>query len=284
MSSVLVNGRLVPEAEATVSVFDRGFLFADGIYEVAAVVDGRLVDLDAHLARLERSAREIALALPMPRAELAATLADLTARNGVTEGMVYVQVTRGAPPVRDFAFPAAGTAPTLVAFTQAFPVLASTKGTSGVAVVTVPEVRWKRRDIKSVALLGQVLARQAAVAAGAAEAFFVDEDGTVTEGAASNAYVVMAGTLVTRPLGNDILHGTTRARVLEVARAQGVPVVERRFTREELLSADEAFYTGAAAFVVPAVRIDGKAIGAGTPGPITRALREGYIASVRSGL
>ena len=284
MSLAFVNGRLVPEAEATVSIFDRGFLFADGVYEVAALVEGRLVDLEAHLARLSRSAGEIQLAVPMPRAELAAMLAELAAKNGVTEGMVYVQVTRGAPPSRDFAFPPAGTAPTVVAFTQAFPVIASEKGTRGVSVVTVPEVRWKRRDIKSVALLGQVLARQAAVAAGAAEAFFVDDEGKITEGAASNAYVVVKGTLVTRPLGNDILHGTTRARVLEVARAQGVPVVERAFTREEACSADEAFYTGAAAFVVPAIRIDGTPIGEGQPGPITRALRAGYIEAVRRGL
>ncbi len=276
-----VNGAFVPASEAKVSIFDRGFLFADGIYEVAAVLDGKLVDLDAHLDRLGRSAKEIRLALPMTHPELAAMLRELAARNGTSEGMVYLEVTRGAAPARDFAFPS-GVTPTVVAFAQSFPILASQKGNEGAAVVTVPEVRWKRRDIKSVALLGQVLARQTAVSAGAAEAFFVDEaDGTITEGAASNAYIVKDGVLVTRPLGFDILHGTTRARVLEVARVRGIGVEERAFSLEELLRADEAFYTGAAAFVVPAVRIDDRPIGDGKPGPITRALREGYIEAVR---
>jgi D-alanine transaminase len=286
MTVVHVDGAWVAPEDAKVSVFDRGFLFADGVYEVAAVLDGRLVDLDAHLARLERSAGEIALALPASRSELAAMLAELARRTSTTEGMVYLEVTRGAAPVRDFAFPppSAGVAPTVVAFAQSFPIVASAKGEVGASVVTVPEVRWKRRDIKSVALLGQVLARQAAVSAGAAEAFFVDDDGTITEGAASNAYLVTKGTLVTRPLGWEILHGTTRARVLECARALGVPVAERTFTREELLAGDEAFYTGAAAFVVPAVRVDGQPIGPGVPSPVTRALRAAYIDAVRSGL
>lgn len=284
MSVVFVNGAWVAPEDAKVSVFDRGFLFADGVYEVAAVLDGRLVDLDAHLARLERSAGEIQLAVPHARAELASMLAELAARNAVVEGMVYLEVTRGATPARDFAFPSATVTPTVVAFAQSFPIVSSEKGTRGVAVVTVPEVRWRRRDIKSVALLGQVLARQAAVASGAAEAFFVDEDGTVTEGAASNAYIVTKGTLVTRPLGWDILHGTTRARVLELARTRGTAVEERAFTRDELLAADEAFYTGAAAFLVPAVSVDGQKIGDGTPGPVTRALRTAYVEAVRAGM
>lgn len=286
MTVVHVDGAWVAPEDAKVSVFDRGFLFADGVYEVAAVLDGRLVDLDAHLARLERSAKEIELALPASRAAFAAMLGELASRNAVVEGMVYLEVTRGATMARDFAFPApsSGVTPTVVAFAQSFPIASSEKGTRGVAVVTVPEVRWKRRDIKSVALLGQVLARQAAVSAGAAEAFFVDDDGTITEGAASNAYLVSRGTLITRPLGWDILHGTTRARILERARALGIAVEERPFTRDELLAGDEAFYTGAAAFVVPAVRVDGRPIGGGAPGPITRALRSAYIDAVRSGL
>ncbi len=280
---VFLDDGFVPLASATVSIFDRGFLFADGVYEVAAVLDGELVDLDAHLLRLERSAKEIALGLPMSRDAFGATLRELVTRTGTTEGMVYLQVTRGATPARDFAFPApsANVRPTVVAFAQTFPIVRSAKGTKGVAIVTVPEVRWKRRDIKSVALLGQVLARQAAVEKGAAEAFFVDEDDTITEGAASNAYIVKDGVLVTRPLGWDILHGTTRARVLEIARARGMCVDERAFTRDELAAADEVFYTGAAAFVVPAVAVDGHVIGDGAPGPITRALREAYIHAVR---
>lgn len=281
---VYLDGAFVPAAEAKVSVFDRGFLFADGIYEVAAVLEGELVDLEPHLERLERSAREIELALPMDRAGFASMLQELAAKNGTREGMVYVEVTRGAASARDFAFPSPPSRPTVVAFAQSFSILDSVKGREGASVVTVPEIRWKRRDIKSVALLAQVLGRQAAVAAGAAEAFFVDDDGTITEGAASNAYIVKGGTLVTRPLSNAILHGTTRARVLEVARERGIPVEERAFTLAEARSADEAFYTGAAAFVVPAVRIDGAPLGDGKPGPITRALREGYIARVRATL
>lgn len=279
MTDVFVNGAFVPEADAKVSVFDRGFLFADGIYEVWAVLEAKPVDVTPHLERLERSCGEIRMVVPMTRPELTHMLAELCRRNGVVEGMVYLQITRGVAP-RDFAFPK-DAKPTVVAFTQAFDLVRSIKGTKGAAVVTIPDIRWKRRDIKSVALLAQVLARQAAVDAGAAEAWMVADDGFVTEGAASNAYIVKDGALITRALSNDILHGTTRRRLLVLAEELGVRVEERPFTVAEALAADEAFSTGAASLVTPAIAIDGKAIGDGAPGPITTQLRERYIAWLR---
>ena len=275
-----VNGAFVPEADATVSIFDRGFLFADGVYEVIALVDGRFVDDGPHLDRLDRSMREIQLAPPMPRAELHAMLIELASRNGVTEGLVYLQVTRG-PAERDFAFPAAPL-PTIVAYARALPVIEHPRAALGASAIRVPDQRWARRDIKSIALLPQVLAKQAARAADAFEALMV-EDGHLTEGGAATLFMVHDGAMITHALGTDVLPGITRERVFTLAASCGIAIEERSVTTAELLSADELFITAATAFVMPIVRVDGVAIGDGLPGPITTRLRAGYIASVRNG-
>jgi D-alanine transaminase len=275
-----VNGAFLPEAEATVSIFDRGFLFADGVYEVIALVDGRFVDDGPHLDRLERSLREIQLALPMSRADLHATLVELASRNAVTEGLVYLQVTRG-PAERDFAFPAEQK-PTIVAYARPLPVIEHPRALAGVSAVMVPDQRWARRDIKSIALLPQVLAKQAARAADAFEALMV-EDGHLTEGGAATLFMVKDGGLITHALGHEVLPGITRERVFALAATHHIAITERSVTTDELLSADELFITAATAFVMPIVRVDGVAIGNGAPGPITKTLRADYIASVRHG-
>lgn len=276
-----LNGEYLPLAEAKVPVLDRGFLFADGVYEVTAVLDGRLVDSAAHLARLERSAGAIGIPLPVDAAGIAAVERELIARDGITRGLIYLQLTRGGTDDRDF-LPRAGMRPTLLMFTQTRDFLANPAVEAGMSVISWPELRWTRRDIKSVALLGQVMAKQAAAAAGAQEAWLV-EDGFVTEGASSNAMIVdEAGTLVTRSLSNALLHGCTRAAVLALAAQDGVPVAERAFTIAEALAAREAMITSASSFVLPVTRIDGQVIADGRPGPITRRLRELYIAAARA--
>ena len=275
-----VNGVFLPEAEATVSIFDRGFLFADGVYEVIALVDGRFVDDGPHLDRLDRSLREIQLASPMSRADLHSMLVELASRNGVTEGLIYMQVTRG-PAERDFAFPAVQL-PTIVAYARSLPVIAHPRALAGATAITVPDQRWARRDIKSIALLPQVLAKQAARAADAFEALMV-EDGHLTEGGAATLFMVTNGALVTHRLGTDVLPGITRERVFALAAKRGIAIVERRVSTDELRNADELFITAATAFVMPIVRVDGAAIGSGEPGAITLQLREDYIASVRHG-
>ena len=275
-----VNGVFLPEAEATVSIFDRGFLFADGVYEVIALVDGRFVDDGPHLDRLDRSLREIQLASPMSRADLHSMLVELASRNGVTEGLIYMQVTRG-PAERDFAFPAVQL-PTIVAYARSLPVIAHPRALAGATAITVPDQRWARRDIKSIALLPQVLAKQAARAADAFEALMV-EDGHLTEGGAATLFMVKNGALVTHALGTDVLPGITRERVFALASKRGIVIVERSVSTEELRTADELFITAATAFVMPIVRVDGAAIGSGEPGAITLRLREDYIASVRHG-
>ena len=275
-----VNGVFLPEAEATVSIFDRGFLFADGVYEVIALVDGRFVDDGPHLDRLDRSLREIQLASPMSRADLHSMLVELASRNGVTEGLIYMQVTRG-PAERDFAFPAVQL-PTIVAYARSLPVIAHPRALAGATAITVPDQRWARRDIKSIALLPQVLAKQAARAADAFEALMV-EDGHLTEGGAATLFMVKNGALVTHALGTDVLPGITRERVFALASKRGIVIVERSVSTEELRNADELFITAATAFVMPIVRVDGAAIGSGEPGAITLWLREDYIASVRHG-
>lgn len=275
-----VNGAFVPEAEAVVSIFDRGFLFADGVYEVIAVIDGAFVDDGPHLDRLERSLREIQLSLPLPRADFHAHLRELIAKNGITEGLVYLQVTRG-PAERDFAFPANPT-PTVIAYTRPLAVIAHPRATAGATAITVPDQRWARRDIKSVALLPQVLAKQAARAADAFEALMVEGD-HFSEGGASTLFMVRHGALVTHALGTQVLPGITRERVFDLARARGIAIEERSIAVTELASADELFITAATAFVMPIVQVNGSAIGSGAPGPITTALRQGYIDSVRHG-
>jgi D-alanine transaminase len=279
---VYLNGAFLPFEEARVPIMDRGFLFADGIYEVSAIIDGRLVDNAAHLARLDRSLGEIGIRNPHDAAGWEKLQTELVARNGVREGLVYMQVTRGVAE-RDFAFPKAGTAPTVMMFTQAKTVLANPLAESGARVITVEDLRWKRRDIKSVALLAQVLAKQQAAEAGVAEAWMV-EDGAVTEGSSSTAFIVSRErVLVTRPLSTALLPGITRASVLKLAAEADLRVEERLIPVAEAYEAQEAFYTSASAFVMPVVEIDGRSIGEGRPGPLTRRLRELYIEAARQG-
>ncbi len=270
-----VNGAFVPLDEARVSVLDRGFLFADGIYEVTAVIDGRLVDNAAHLARLERSTAEIGLALPETPERITAIQQDLIARNALSEGIVYLQVTRGAAE-RDF-LPTARTTPTLVMFTQAKSITDAPAAANGIAVKSLPDIRWARRDIKSVALLAQVLAKQAAAAEGCQEAWMI-EDGLVTEGSSSTAWILTAeGRLVTRARSHATLPGCTAQALAALAAETGIAIDERPFTLDEALAAQEAFMTSASSFVFPVVRIDGQPIGDGSPGPVAQRLRALYI-------
>lgn len=282
MSSIAyVNGAYMPLEDARVSILDRGFLFADGVYEVAAVIDGRLIDNEAHLARIERSLAELRLESPVTMAEMVEIERALVARNGVTEGLVYLQITRGAAD-RDFSFPR-GVRPTLVAFAQKKNILASPAAQTGVKVITVPDLRWSRRDIKSVALLAQVLAKQAATEAGCQEAWMVDADGFVTEGSSSTAFIITrAGVIVTRPNSSAILPGCTRRAVMALAAEQRLSVEERAFSVDEAKAAAEAFLTSASNLVLPVVEIDGSPIGAGVPGDSAKRLRALYLDFARA--
>ena len=276
-----VNGAYTPIADAHVSILDRGFLFADGVYEVAAVIDGRLVDNDAHLSRLAHSLNELQLESSAPMTEIVEIERALVARNGVTEGLVYLQITRGAAE-RDFSFPK-NVSPTLVAFTQKKNILASPAAETGVKVVTVPDLRWARRDIKSVALLAQVLAKQAATEAGCQEAWMIDGDGRVTEGSSSTAFIITrSGGIVTRPNSTEILPGCTRRAVMALAEAEGLAIEERAFSVAEAQDAAEAFLTSASNLVLPIVAVDGCSIGTGVPGALARRLRGLYLDFARA--
>lgn len=276
---VYVNGAYAPEAEAKISVFDRGFLFADAVYEVTSVLDGRMIDLAQHLARLRRSLAELDMPPPASEAELTEIHRELIARNGLREGLIYLQATRGAAD-RDFVYPE-GATPGLVLFTQAKTLADTGAGRNGIRVVTLPDLRWGRRDIKTVQLLASSMTKMAARAAGADDAWMV-EDGFVTEGTSSNAYLVLEdGAVVTRPLSHSILSGITRGALIAYANEAGVLIHERPFTPEEARGAAEAFMTAASAFVTPVVEIDGVRLGDGTPGPVTRRLRELYLAEAR---
>ena len=275
---VYVNGAYVGEDEAKVSVFDRGFIFGDGVYEVVPVLGGRIIDKAPFLARLRRSLGELRIAMPMSEAEFLAMHEELIRRNGLTEGGVYSEITRGVAE-REFAFPK-DVRPTCVAFTFKKALLDNPASTTGVKVVSVEDIRWKRRDIKSVALLGQVLAKQEAVEKGGYEGWMV-EDGLVTEGTASSAFIVRDGTVVTRPLSNEILPGIRRQVLIALCAETGTTLEERAFSIEEACAADEAFLTSATNFVMPVVEIDGRRIGGGQPGPVTRRLRELYIAAAK---
>ena len=277
MRTVYVNGEYLPEDQAKVSIFDRGFLMADGVYEVTSVLDGRLIDFQGHVARLERSLGELDMPMPMSAEDLLAIHRALVERNGIENGMVYLQVTRGSEGDRDFAYPPEGTAQTVVLFTQSKPDLAEPpKARTGMKVISIPDIRWGRRDIKTVQLLYPSMGKMMAKAAGADDAWMVEE-GAVTEGTSNNAYIVKGGTIVTRHLSEEILHGITRAAVLRFAREAQMTVEERAFTVEEAQAADEAFVTSASTFVMPVVEIDGAPIGDGTPGPVARRLREIYL-------
>ncbi|MEM0947503.1 MAG: D-amino-acid transaminase [Pseudomonadota bacterium] len=276
---VYVNGDYVPEEEACVSVFDRGFLFADGVYEVTSVLGGKLIDFVGHARRLQRSLDELEMDNPMSEDAWLSVHRELVQRNEIEDGLVYLQVTRGAAD-RDFAYPE-GAKPTVVLFTQAKPGLAeSPAAKTGIRVISLPDMRWGRRDIKTVQLLYPSMGKMAAKKAGADDAWMV-QDGAVTEGTSNNAYIVKGRKIVTRQLSTDILHGITRAAVLRFAREAQMEVEERPFTIAEAQEADEAFVTSASTFVMPVVEIDGAALGNGTPGPIATRLREIYIEESR---
>ncbi|MXX07400.1 MAG: D-amino-acid transaminase [Gammaproteobacteria bacterium] len=271
---VYVNGEYVPEEEARVSIFDRGFVFGDGVYEVVPVIRGRLADRDYFLQRLTRSLDELGIAWPCSEAEYQEVLEQLVARNSLEEGIVYTQVTRGASD-RQFTFPA-NTPSSMAAFTQVMPLLENPSAANGITVVTTSEIRWLRRDIKSLNLLAQVLAKQYAADQGAGEAWMI-EDGLVTEGASSTAYIVMEGKVITRPLSNRVLPGIRRRRLLELAAEAGIAFEERPFSLAEALAADEAFVSSATTILHPVISVDGNRIGDGKPGPLTRKLRGLYI-------
>jgi D-alanine transaminase len=279
---VYVNGDYLPEGEAKISIFDRGFLMADGVYEVTTVIDGKLIDFDGHFNRLERSLNELDIVNPMDRDTWLEVHRQLVAQNAVEQGMIYLQVTRGAPGDRDFIFPdPETTTPTVVLFTQSNPALVdSPKARKGIKVVTIDDIRWGRRDIKTVQLLYPSMGKMMAIKQGADDAWMV-QDGAVTEGTSNNAYIIKDGRIITRALSNDILHGITRAAVLRFAQEAQMPVEERSFTVEEAKSADEAFVTSASTFVMPVVAIDGATLGEGKPGPLALRLREIYIEESR---
>jgi D-alanine transaminase len=279
---VYVNGDYLPEADAKVSVFDRGFLMADGVYEVTSVLDGKLIDFDGHAIRLARSLDELDMASPITNDDLIAMFRELVTRNHIDQGMIYLQITRGNPGDRSFVFPdPAATPSTIVAFTQNIPNLADAPAAkTGFKVVTVPDIRWGRRDIKTVQLLYPSMAKMMAKQAGVDDSWFV-QDGVVTEGTSNNAYIVKGNKIITRHLGPEILHGITRAAVLRFAAESQMEVEERPFTVTEVQTADEAFSTAASIFVMPVVEIDGVAVGTGAPGPVAKRMREIYIDEMR---
>ncbi len=282
MRTVYLNGDYLPENEAMVSIFDRGFLMADGVYEVTSVLDGKLIDFAGHMARLKRSLGELDMINPLGDAEWLDIHRQLVRVNEVQSGGVYLQVTRGAPGDRDFVFPDPETTPaTVVLFTQSKPgLIDSAQAKTGIKVISVDDIRWGRRDIKTVQLLYPSMAKMMAKAAGCDDAWLV-EDGFVTEGSSNNAYIVKDGRIITRDLSNDILHGITRAAVLRFAREAQMDIEERPFTIDEAQAADEAFITSATMFVTPVVEIDGAKIGAGTPGTVAPRLREIYFEESR---
>ncbi len=277
-----VNGRFVTYGEAVVHIEDRGFQFADGVYEVWAVMGGRLVDAVGHLARLARNLGELRISAPMSEAALQIVLSETVRRNKFREGLVYLQITRGVAR-RDHPFPDPPATPGVVVTARPVDRAASdTRALAGVGVITVTETRWARCDIKTTGLLANVLAKQAAREAGAVEAWFVDELGLITEGGSSNAWIVDAeGTLRTRDIQANILRGITRESLMRITRAAGVEVEERPFTVQEARGAREAFITGAGTLLTPVVRIDGKPVGGGSPGPVAKRLRQLYIEEAR---
>lgn len=277
-----VNGVYSPHGEAVVHIEDRGFQFADGVYEVWSVFDGRLADFDGHMTRLQRSLSELRIRMPMSPQALTIVLRETIRRNRVDNGIVYLQITRGTAR-RDHPFPPADTAPSVIVTSRRVDqAKAEAQAKKGVAVVTQPDMRWGRCDIKTVGLLPNVLAKQAAREVGAYESWLVDELGLVTEGTSTNAWIIDAnGVLRTRDTQANILRGCTRSTLMKIIKAEGIPFEERAFTVEEAKAAQEAFFTAAGAFVLPAISIDGVKIGTGKPGPTTRRLREAYLEAAR---
>ncbi|KZY30527.1 D-amino acid aminotransferase [Roseovarius sp. HI0049] len=278
MRTVYVNGEYLPENEAKVSVFDRAFLMADGVYEVTSVLGGKLIDFEGHVKRLERSLTELDMQKPEAFDDLLEIHRELVRVNEIEDGLVYLQVTRGAAADRDFAFPDPDEVkPTLVLFTQSKPGLAdSPVAKKGIKVISIDDIRWGRRDIKTTQLLYPSMGKMMAKKAGCDDAWMI-EDGKVTEGTSNNAYIVKGNKIITRELSNDILHGITRAAVLRFAREAQMEVEERSFTIDEAKAADEAFITSASTFVMPVVEIDGASLGDGVPGRVAPRLREIYL-------
>ena len=276
MRIVYVNGEYVAETEAKVSVFDRAFLMGDGVYEVTSVLGGKLIDFDGHRKRLERSLNELEMPHPDCMDDLLDIHRELVSQNEIEDGLVYLQVTRGAAD-RDFLYPDAETKPTVVLFTQSKPGLAhSAKAKEGMKIISIEDQRWGRRDIKTTQLLYPSMGKMMAKKAGCDDAWMI-QDGHVTEGTSNNAYIIKGNTIITRQLSNDILHGITRAAVLRYAEEAQMKVEERAFTIDEAKEADEAFITSASAFVMPVVEIDGVTIGDGSPGPVATRLRDIYL-------
>lgn len=275
--TVYLNGEYLPEEEAKVSIFDRGFVMGDAVYEVTSVLDGKILEFEGHLARLARSMAELEMTGNLDREEWLEIHRQLIARNNLVDGMIYLQVSRGNAGDRDFHYPPAGTPPTIVLYTQSKPGLADDpKAKTGIKVISIPDLRWHRRDIKTVQLLYPSMAKMAAEAAGKHDAWFV-EDGFVTEGSSNNTYIVKGGKIITRQLSNDILHGITRASLLKYAAEAQMEIEERPFTIAEAQAADEAFFTSASAFVMPVVEVDGVALNGGKVGPVATRLREIYL-------
>lgn len=274
MRTIYLNGRYIPETEGKVSVFDRGFLFSDSVYEVVSVLDGKLVDFDGHVRRLARSLGELGITGAPDADAWLGICRDLVTRNAFDEGMIYWQVTRGAPADRDFVFPSVDTAPTVLAFTQSRPLVDNPSAKTGIKVVTMPDLRWGRADIKTTQLLYASLMKNAAIAVGADDAW-MERDGVITEGTAQNAHIITQdGVLITHPLNRDILHGITRAAVLPLVDFQ---IEERAFAVAEAEQAAEAFVSSASGFVMPVVRVNDAVIGDGLVGPVSAALRAAYI-------
>lgn len=272
-----VNGSFSPHRDAAVHIEDRGYQFADGIYEVVALINGKLADERGHLDRLERSLSELSIRMPVPRTTLSLLMRELVRKNRLRNANIYIQITRGATK-RDFKFPDARIAPTLVMTTWPFKFDGNAAVVNGAKAVSTPDIRWKRPDIKSVALLPQVLAKQMAVEKGAYEAWMVDADGNVTEGSSSNAWIVKGGKIITRQATQAILRGVTRTAITKICAELQMMVEERPFTLKEAYEADEAFNTSAVALVVPIVELDGNKIGTGKPGDVAKRLYEEYRA------
>ena len=276
--TVYVNGEYLPETEAKVSIFDRGFLMADAVYEVTSVLGGKLIDFDGHIVRLQRSLDELEINNPHTREDWLSIHRELVRTNDLVDGGIYLQISRGAPNDRDFVWPdPETTTPTVVLFTQSKPGLAnSPSAQTGIKVISIEDIRWGRRDIKTVQLLYPSMGKMMAKKAGADDAWMV-QDGHVTEGTSNNAYIVKDGVIITRALSNNILHGITRAAVLRFADEAQMKIEERNFTIEEAQQADEAFITSASAFVTPVVELDGQKISSGAPGSVVPRLREIYL-------
>jgi D-alanine transaminase len=279
---VFLNGDYIPEHEAKISIFDRAVNFGDAIYEVAGVLDGKLIDFEHHMQRYFNSLEKLSIESPLEQTQILEAFRRLVELNQIDEGLVYMQVTRGVAE-RDFVWPEDIT-PNVFMFTQPKASIENSAAETGITLASTPDIRWARRDIKSVNLLAQVLAKQAAHDAGAYEALMVDAEGYVTECGSTSFFIVKDDLVLTRPLSNDILPGVTRRAVVALCNTHGLRLVETRFSLDEAKSADEAFISGASTYVLPVVKIDDQEIGAGTPGELGRRLREIYIDYARASL